>query len=93
MKHRIAIWGLVGFLIAACWAIVSLAVPLSTEPIAWSLARLSCPIVLAGFSLHFGVPLAWVLIANFATYALIGLIVEILWRLGSHATSHREPIR
>jgi hypothetical protein len=92
MKHRIAIWGLAGFLIAAGWAIVSWAVPLSTQPIALSLARFSCPIVLVGFSLHFGVPLAWVLIANVVTYALAGLVVETLWRLGSWVNSHQEPI-
>jgi hypothetical protein len=39
---------------------------------------------MVGAYLHFGVSLFWVLLANTATYALIGLVVESLrWRLNT----------
>jgi hypothetical protein len=55
-----------------------------TAPIIWTLVLFSCPAVLLSTYLHFGVPFYWVLIANAATYALIGLLVEglrVQWRL------------
>jgi hypothetical protein len=53
-----------------------------TGPIVWTLVRFSCPVVIVGNSLHLGMSLFWVLVANTATYALIGLIVESLrWRV------------
>ena len=72
------LWGVAGFLIAGCWAIVSLAIPLSTEPLLWNLARLSCPLVFAADALHSGISVYLVLLANLATYALLGTVVEIL---------------
>ena len=54
-----------------------------TAPIVWTLVRFSCPVVMVGAYLHVGVSLLWVLVANTATYALIGFIVESLrWRVG-----------
>lgn len=44
------------------------------------LARLSCPIVFVGFYFHVGLQLYWVLLANAATYALAGAVVEALRR-------------
>jgi hypothetical protein len=44
----------------------------------YALARLTQPIVFVGFYFHFGLYFYWVLLANAATYALIGLIVEAL---------------
>ena len=86
MRHRIALWGLAGFLVAGCWAIVGFAIPLSTEPLLWNLARLSCPVVFAADALHSGISLYWVLIANIATYALLGLVFETMRRmLASHS--------
>jgi hypothetical protein len=43
-----------------------------TERIVWTFARITCPIVIAGVYFY------WVLLVNTITYALIGLIVEIL---------------
>lgn len=87
MKYRIAIWGAVGLFVAACWALyfatVSKDVPIG--PVVWTLARLSCPIAFASFYFHFGVKLYWVLLANAATYALIGLIVDNLRQRLHHA--------
>jgi len=45
MKRRIVLWGFVGIIIAGCWVVLSWAIAISTEPILWSLARLTCPIV------------------------------------------------
>ena len=78
MKHRIAICAGVGFLVAGGWALYALA----TTPPALGLGdpllplvRLTCPIAI--FSSH-PISLYSVLLANAATYALAGLIVETL---------------
>ena len=47
-----------------------------TAPIVWTLVRFSCPVVMVGTYFHLGVSLLWVLLADTATYALIGLLVE-----------------
>ncbi|MGC2196484.1 MAG: hypothetical protein WA628_17555 [Terriglobales bacterium] len=89
MKYRIAMWAFAGLLVAGGWWLYIFAtapIPISVAtPTLWALARLSCPIVLAGFYFHFGVSIYWVLIANAATYAWIGLIVETMRRLLHHA--------
>ena len=80
MKYRMAVWASSGILVAGCWAIygiVSMPPALtSTDPIL-PLVRLTCPITLVSF---YPLRLSWVLVANAATYALLGLIVEILRR-------------
>lgn len=88
MKYRIAVWAIVGFAVAGCWALYAFATmpPAMTsgDPI-MTLVEFTCPIVLAGFYFHFGVSLYASLIANAATYALLGLIVETLRRPLNHA--------
>jgi hypothetical protein len=44
----------------------------------WILARLTCPVVFASFYFHFPLGVYWTLLANAATYALVGLIMETL---------------
>jgi hypothetical protein len=81
MKHRIAMWAGAGFLVAGFWAIYFFptAIPIiSAKPIVWTLARLTCPIASAGFYFHFPLTIYGALLANTATYALIGLIIETL---------------
>ena len=79
MKYRIAIWSGVGFLVAGLWALYALA---ATPPALGSgdpllpLVRLTCPIAILGSSHAISLPRA--LLANAATYALAGLIVEKL---------------
>ena len=86
MKYRIAMWAAAGFLVAGFWAPYALAAtPIQAEPIAWALARLSCPIAFASFYFHFPVGIYWVLLANATTYGLIGLIVEALRQQLHHA--------
>ena len=88
MKRRIAIWASVGFLVACCWALYAFATTppaiTSADPIV-TLVEFTCPVVLAGVYFHFGVSLYWSLLANAATYALVGLIVETLRRQLKHA--------
>jgi uncharacterized RDD family membrane protein YckC len=81
MKYRIALWASAGFLVAACWALYAYAsaAPAMTsgDPIV-SLVELTCPVVFASIHFHFALGLYWSLVANAATYGLIGLIVETL---------------
>jgi hypothetical protein len=88
VKYRIAMWVSAGLLVVACWQLYIFAtapIPISVEPIVWTLARLTCPVVFASFYFHFGVGFYSVLLANAATYALVGLIVETL----RHQLHHR----
>ena len=79
MKYRIAMWASVGFLIAGLWALYALA---ATPPALGHgdpllpLVRLTCPIAILGNS--YAISLFWALVANAATYALAGLLVESL---------------
>jgi len=77
MKYRIAIWAGVGLLVAAGWALYALA----TKPPALSLSdpllplvRLTCPIAILASS--YPISLYSALLANAATYALAGLMVD-----------------
>ena len=87
MKYRIAMWAGAGFLVAACWAfyfaIRSKDNPI--EPIVAILGSLTQPVVLIGSHFHFGMSFCLVILANAATYALVGLIVETLRQKLHHA--------
>ncbi|HWI67074.1 MAG TPA: hypothetical protein VNS88_01615 [Nitrospiraceae bacterium] len=78
MKHRIAIWAGVGILVAGCWALYFAMASKENPipPIVNTLARITCPIAIAGA--HFPISVYWVVAVNAATYALVGLIVETL---------------
>ena len=78
MKRRIAIWASVGFLVAGCWALYAFATtppPITSASPIMILVRLTCPITLLS---SYPLSLYLVLLANAATYALAGLIVETL---------------
>jgi hypothetical protein len=85
MKYRIAMWAGSGLLVAGAWGLyfgwVSKDVPIA--PIVYTLARVTCPAAIVGA--HFPLSLYLVLAANAATYALVGLIVEILRMQFSHS--------
>jgi len=78
VKYRIGMWAMAGFLVAGGWALYALAAKppamTSADPI-MILVRLTCPIALLSF---YPLRLYWVLLANAATYALVGLIVETI---------------
>jgi hypothetical protein len=81
VRSRIAWWATAGFLVASGWAAYFLIISMNPQPIGpiiSSLVRLSCPIVIIGS--HYPVSVYSALAANVATYALVGLLVEILRR-------------
>lgn len=83
MKYRLELWAGGGFLVAACWALYAFATQppaMTTADPLLTLVQITCPIAFASMHFHFGVSLYWSLIANAATYALIGLAVETLRR-------------
>jgi hypothetical protein len=74
MKYRIGTWAIAGFLVAGCWALYAFPTLTSADPM-MTLVRLTCPIaLLSSYPIRF----YWVLLANAATYALVGLVVETL---------------
>ncbi|MGB7434302.1 MAG: hypothetical protein WBR26_22105 [Candidatus Acidiferrum sp.] len=85
MKYRIAIWAVAGFVVAGCWAVYAL---LSGPPALSSadpllpLVRLTCPIALFSF---YPLSVYFVLAANAATYALLGMVVQTLRHRLQHA--------
>jgi hypothetical protein len=80
MKYRIAIWAAAGFLVAGGWAVYFFLAnkDLPIEPLVSTLVRLTCPIAIVGA--HYSVNIYSALLANVATYALVGLVVETLRR-------------
>jgi hypothetical protein len=80
MKYRIAIWAAAGFLVAGGWAVYFFLAnnDLPIEPLVSTLVRLTCPIAIVGA--HYPVSIYSALLANVATYALVGLVVETLRR-------------
>jgi hypothetical protein len=84
MRYRIALWAIVGFLVACGWAlyIAGATKGYGMEPIVSTLLHVTCPIAL--YSNH-PIGLYAVLVANTATYALAGLFVEAFWRQPKHS--------
>jgi hypothetical protein len=80
MKYRIAIWAAAGFLVAGGWAVYFFLAnkDLPIEPLVSTLVQLTCPIAIVGA--HYPVSIYSALLANVATYALVGLVVETLRR-------------
>jgi len=77
MKHRIAIWAIIGFLVAGCWAVFAAATfPSTSERLrdVWTFVCITCPIAIAGK--HYRISLYEVLVANALTYGFVALVVE-----------------
>ncbi len=85
MKYRIAMWAAAGFLVASGWAVYFLVASKQhpIEPTMSTLVRLTCPVAIVGS--HYPVSLYSTLVANVATYALVGLVVETLRRQLNHS--------
>jgi tellurite resistance protein TehA-like permease len=85
LKYRIALWAAVGFLVASTWAVYFLVAGKGhpIEPTLSTLVRLTCPVAIVGS--HYPVSLYSALVANVATYALVGLVVETLRRQLKHS--------
>jgi hypothetical protein len=79
MRYRIAIWAIVGFLVAASWALFAAATfPSTSERMrdVWTFVCITCPIAVAG--MHHRISIYEVLVANAITYGFLGLVVETL---------------
>lgn len=77
MKSRIAVWAVLGALVVAAWTVyisTTLSNPLASGGLGRALVFLTCPISIA--SQHQPQSFYFVLLANAATYALAGLVVE-----------------
>jgi hypothetical protein len=88
MRNQIAMWAAAGFAVAAFWVFYASAIsPVTADPMQGLrlLAGITCPITLAS---NHPIGLSWVLIANAATYALVGLIVETLRKYRTHPRNH-----
>jgi hypothetical protein len=86
MKFRIAIWAIIGFLVAGSWGLFAVATFPSIERMrdVWAFIWVTCPIAIVG--MQHPVTLYETLAANTITYALVGLIVETLRKRLHHAT-------
>ena len=90
MKFRIAMWAVAGFLVASFWAIYffpTAANIIANQPVIWTVACFSCPVVFASLQFGFGISIYAVLFANAVTYALIGFLVETVRHRIQTATS------
>lgn len=84
MKRRIAIWASASFVMASCFVLYTFVTPpedlvrILREPVGEAIAFASLPI---GFAFH-KVPLPFWAVPpmNGATYAVIGLVLEVLRR-------------
>jgi len=88
VKYRIVMWATLGFGVAAGWGLYASATTApamtSADPIL-ALVEFTCPVVFASLHFHFALGLYSSLLANAATYGLIGLIVETLRQQLHHA--------
>jgi hypothetical protein len=88
VKYRIATGASAAFLVAGCWGLYFASADKANpiEPIVYTLARLTQPAVAVTVSYsNSPVGLGWCLVANAATYALVGLIMETVRKQLNHA--------
>ena len=93
MKIRIAIWATLGALVVLVWTSyisATFANPLGAGGVGRALVYLTCPIAMAGQ--HHPQSFSFVLLANAATYALAGLVVETARRHYHLHSNPRDPV-
>jgi hypothetical protein len=93
MKSRIAMWAIVGFLVAGFWALFAAATfPSTNERMreVWTFICITCPIAIAG--MHYPISIYETLLANAVTYGVVGLIVETLRRQVHHSQYFKQHI-
>jgi hypothetical protein len=91
VKYRIAMWAIVGFLVAGFWVLFAVATfPSASERMrdVWTFICITCPIAIAG--MHRAISFYEALAANAITYALVGLIVETLRKQLRHARQFKQ---
>lgn len=86
LKNRIVVWAVAGFLVASGWALYFVVASKDhlMGPIVSILVQLTCPIAIVGLH-HYPVSVRLSLVANVATYALVGLALETLRRQLNHS--------
>ena len=86
MKNRIVVWAVAGFLVASGWAVYFVVASKDhlMGPIVSILVQLTCPIAIVGLH-HYPVSVRLSLVANVATYVLVGLALETLRRQLNHS--------
>jgi len=81
MKRRIVLWATMGLFVGGVWIAYAFATAPDYEQrsaanrVLQVLAYTTCPIVVAGPSFY------WVPLANAATYALLGLVLELFRKM------------
>jgi hypothetical protein len=86
MRYRIGMWAIAGFLLAGIWALFAAATfPSTTERMrdVWTVVCITCPVAIVG--MHHPISLYAALVANAATYGVVGLGVEALRKQLHHA--------
>ena len=89
MMRRIAMWAGAGLLIALGWELFAfITYPLSVERVhqLWILFKITCPLV--AVSIRYSMAWYVALLANTATYAVIGIVLEMLRPRPSLSTTH-----
>ena len=92
MTRRIALWSLVGFIVACGWV----AFTKSLEPATllqlehgryfWTVADITTPVALLR---HYPIKYYWVVLLNALTYALVGFTIELVRLYKPHPVSVR----
>ena len=83
MKRRIALWSLIGFIVACAWVVFTMSVGPATllrlehGRYFWTLADITAPVALLR---HYPIKYYWFIVANALTYALVGFAFELLRR-------------
>lgn len=93
MKHRVALWGLVGFAVAVAWALIASTISPNfrswNHTTWWTLAAITCPVAVLGKFVALKV--YTVIAINALTYAAVGLVVELLRLSHSRIARHNPP--
>ena len=78
MIRRIALWGVMGFVVACCWFVYSWVTMPNPNLARWTVVAITAPASLIGRSM----PLAyyWFIFLNAAIYAMLGLLLELIRR-------------
>lgn len=83
MKLRIAIWAAIGALAVAIWSACFLISHPDQHGTLMTLVCLTCPIA---FARNHAMSIYFVFLVNAATYAIVGALIESVWR---YFKSHR----
>jgi hypothetical protein len=94
MKRRVVLWAIIGLFVGCVWVAYAFAtgpdveVQLSVlDRVIRTLAYITCPIIAAGTRFY------WVPLDNAASYAVLGLALELIWKKSTHYRISRRTHR